>query len=390
MVNKRGIAIFLLLCMALSALCFAADDYKNELAALNSKYDQLEKQQTAIQKELDKAKTDKAKQLALKKQLDNQIVGVREQIGILTSKVTLLEENIIQKENELLSITQDIEDSSELLRNRLRVMYRMGNATVLGLVLGADNFTEFLTRARVAQRIAHNDKQVIEKMSEDLRLLEEIKADIEQQKADMESTKGQLSSKQTQLGGQLSQTNNMIQDLEAMEKAYLQNKAKLEKQMKEVEAEVKAIYDQIKSEGEYTGGIMLWPVAGHNKISSYYGWRFQNTDYHTGIDVAGTNALGQGIYGKPILAASDGKVVFTQKTFVYGRGYGIYAIIDHGGGVSTLYAHQSGLKVNVGEYVKRGQTIGYVGSTGWSTGPHLHFEVRINGVHTNPLPYLKP
>ena len=159
--------------------------------------------------------------------------------------------------------------------------------------------------------------------------------------------------------------------------------------MKEVQAEVDAIYAKIKSVGEYEGGIMLWPVEGYQTVTSDYGWRFGGTDFHTGIDIARLNARGEGIYGKPIRAASDVTVVFTQTTYTYGRGYGIYLIIDHGGGISTLYGHTCGLNVKLGDKVKRGQTIAFVGSTGWSTGPHLHFEVRVNGAYTNPWPYLR-
>ena len=141
----------------------------------------------------------------------------------------------------------------------------------------------------------------------------------------------------------------------------------------------------------------LCPVNGYDQSGleqwlermAAKGWRFGGTDYHTGIDIAGLNSAGQGIYGKPILAAADGTVAFTQTNYVAGRGYGIYLIIDHGGGISTLYGHTSGLAVNVGDTVKRGQTIAYVGSTGWSTGPHLHFEVRVNGSHVTPWSYLK-
>ena len=198
-----------------------------------------------------------------------------------------------------------------------------------------------------------------------------------------------MADKQELLGTQLSKTEDMIQDIEALEKEYKANKAKIDKQMAEVQSEVDAIYAQIKSVGVYEGGIMLWPVSGYYTVTSQYGWRFGGSDFHTGIDIARTNAAGQGIYGKPILAANDGTVAFAQKTYVAGRGYGIYCIIDHGGGISTLYGHQSGLKVTTGQTVKRGDVIGYVGSTGWSTGPHLHFEVRVNGKHVNPWTYLK-
>ena len=375
--------------LCISPFSASASDYKNQILELEMKYDQLEAQQKAIQTQIDKAKTEKNKQLAAKNQLDNQIYGVRQQINILNEKIELLEGEISDKESEYERQKHDIQDNFELLKKRLRVMYKTGNATVLGLILGADDFTEFLSHAQVTSRVAQHDQELIEEMTARLSEIRRLKEVIESDKEELEGAKSQQADKQTVLAGQLEQTKHHIQDIEQLEKEYLANKSALTKQMQEVQAEVDAIYAKIQSEGEYDGGIMLWPVAGYKTVTSDYGWRFGGTDFHTGIDIARTNAAGQGIYGKPILAADDGKVVFTQTSYVPGRGYGIYLIIDHGGGVTTLYGHTCGLNVKLGQKVSRGQTIAYVGSTGWSTGPHLHFEVRVNGTYTNPWPYLK-
>lgn len=388
---RRLAAVFtamVLLLISMSPLSFAAD-YQKELDQLEAKYDELEKQQKQIQSQINKAKSDKDKQVAAKNQLDNQIYSVRQQINVLSEKITILEDEIEEKQERIEKQEEDIEDSFELLKKRLRVMYKTGNASVLGLVLGADDFTEFLSHAQVTSRVAKHDQELIEEMTEKLARLSAAKKEVEADKAELEEAKGQQSDKQTELAGQLAQTQSQIQDIEALEKEYKANQAAVAKQLKEVQAEVDAIYAKIQSEGEYDGGIMLWPVYGYKTVTSDYGWRFGGTDFHTGIDIARTNSAGQGIYGKPILAADDGKVVFTQTSYVPGRGYGIYLILDHGGGVTSLYGHTCGLNVKMGQKVKRGDTIAYVGSTGWSTGPHLHFEVRVNGNYTNPWPYLK-
>lgn len=367
----------------------AANDYKSALDALSAKYSQLEKQQASIQKEIDRAKGAKDKQLAEKKQLDNQIVGVRQQISLLSEKIDILESSIAQRTEEMQNQTDVISDTLELLKKRIRVMYASGSATILGLVLGAENFSQFLTRTQVASRVAEHDRQLVEDMQVELSVINLVKDEIESAKTELESTKTTMAQKQADLGQKLAKTNSQIQDLEALEREYKSNKSAIDKQMKEVQAEVDEIYRQIQSVGEYEGGVMLWPVLGFSNISSYYGWRFGGTDFHTGVDVAGTNTAGQGIYGKPIRAAASGKVVFAQTNYIANRGYGIYLIIDHGSNISTLYGHCSSLAVKVGQKISRGQTIAYVGSTGWSTGPHLHFEVRVGGKHVNPLTYLK-
>jgi len=388
---KRIIAAVMLLSVLLctAPVSAFADNYKNELLALEMQYDELEKQRKEIDTQINKAKSEKDKQLAAKNQLDNQIYSVRQQINILSEKIGLLEDEIEVKEDELARQESAIRDNYELLKKRLRVMYKTGNATVLGLILGADSFTEFLTHTQVTSRVAQHDRELIEEMTVRLAEIKQLKEGIESDKSELESSKSQQANKQSFLAGQLEIAKNNIQDIEQLEKQFQSNRAALTKQMQEVQAEVDAIYSKINSEGEYDGGIMLWPVAGYKTVTSDYGWRFGGTDFHTGIDIARTNAAGQGIYGKPILAADDGKVVFTQTNYVPGRGYGIYCIVDHGGGVTTLYGHSSGLAVKVGQKVKRGQTLAYVGSTGWSTGPHLHFEVRVDGKYTNPWPYLK-
>lgn len=393
---KKKLALLLACAILLSSLpapAFAADkeDYQDELDALSSRYDELEAQQKAIQAEIDKTKNEKEKTLAQKRQIDNQISGVRQQISLLTDKINLLEGNITEQEEALAQKQQDMEENYQLLKKRLRAMYAAGNASTLGLVLGADSFSEFLSRTQVASRVAQHDRELIETMRDEIKEIEDIKAGIEADKADVESAKSQQAVKQDQLAGQLAETQDMIVDLEQMEKEYLANKAEIDKAMADAQAEIDKIYAELDpSDDVYEGGQLLWPaVRGFSYISCDYGWRFGGTDFHTGIDLAGQNSAGSGIYGQPILAAASGTVIYSQTTYTQGRGYGIYLMIDHGSGISTLYGHCSRLAVSTGDKVSRGQVIAYVGSTGWSTGPHLHFEVRVNGSYTNPWPYVK-
>ena len=385
--TKAGAAFLAAVVMmsSLSLGAFADDDYENQISDLNSKYDELEKQQQALQKEIDKAKTEKERQQAVKAQIDNQIVSTRSQISVLSDKISLLEENLQETTSELEQKEYDISENYALMKQRLRVMYTTGNASVLGLLIGADSFTEYLTRTEVASKVAEHDQEMLEAMRAELLDIKAFKEEIETNKTEIESAKGQLAGKQAQLDDQLKETEGQIQDLAALEAQIKNNQEEIEAQQKQIQAEIDEIYKQINSVGEYTGGVMGWPLVGFNTVTSNFGWRFN----HTGIDIAGKNAAGQGVYGKPIVAASDGVVAFTQTNYVVGKGYGIYLIIDHGGGISTLYGHTSGLAVKVGDQVKRGQTIAYVGSTGWSTGPHLHFEVRVDGKYVNPWGYLK-
>lgn len=359
------------------------DDYKSELADLNSQYAELQKEQDAINASINKAKSEKEKQLAVKKELDGQIYLTRQQIQVLEEKISLLNDNIEEKEIEIIDKQADIDDNYTLFKKRVRAMYMSGDSSTMGLILGADDFYDFLTRAEVLSRIAEHDRELIERLQKDKADIEEAKAEIEADRADLEGSVANLDGLKSTLSGQLEQTQKQIQDISALEEQFLKDKAKNQQEMAAVQADIDDIYAKLESMGDYVGGEFLWPVPGYSNITSYYGWRFNNSDFHTGIDISGAN-----VYGKKIVAANSGKVVFVQRSYTPGKGYGIYLIIDHGGGMSTLYGHTSEILVDVGDYVTRGETIAKVGSTGWSTGPHLHFEIRINGKHTNPLEYL--
>ncbi|MBR5518347.1 MAG: M23 family metallopeptidase, partial [Clostridia bacterium] len=205
-----------------------------------------------------------------------------------------------------------------------------------------------------------------------------MKAKLETDKLALDDSKSSLLASKAVLDSKMAERDAMIQKIEDSQSA-------LEAQLKEIEAEEAAVRAQIARLANggttYTGGAMLWPTPSCKIITSKYGWRLHPVlgyeKLHTGVDIgAGYNAN--------IIAASSGKVI----TATYNSAYGNYVVIDHGGGVCTLYAHQSSIAVSVGQTVSAGQVIGYVGSTGYSTGPHLHFEVIINGSTVDPLGYI--
>ena len=185
----------------------------------------------------------------------------------------------------------------------------------------------------------------------------------------------------------MEEVNQRIGALDAREQEFDRDLAANRSMREQMSREMDELFRRIEmSRNPYVGGDMAWPVPGHTRVTSEFGWRFGGRDFHTGIDISGA---GQGtINGATVVAANAGIVRVTNWSHSPGRGYGIFIIIDHGGGISTLYAHLSNITVNVGDTVERGQAIGNVGSTGWSTGPHLHFEVRESGRAVNPRPWI--
>ena len=382
----------LLLCVGM-LLCFSAVAFgeDEEIKDLNDRLDQLKKEEQALQAKVDAAKTEKAKQEAIKAKTTQEINIMKQKITALEKKIADLELEIEEKEEEIFNLEDDIAETYDLFKRRMRAMYMSEHVSSLSLLLGAESFGDFLTTSEYLKRVAQHDQDIQTDLEQTLANVEAAKAAVEEAKAALEAdqeeladTKAEAEETRRQLDAKLSATVAEIQSIEQMEKEFLADIAAKQKEMKETQEEIDRIYAEMEAMSEFVGGTFMLPVPGYASISSYYGWRFNGSDFHTGVDFTGKN-----VNGKSVVAANAGNVIFTKTTYIPNKSYGKYIIVDHGGGYSTLYAHLSSVNVSVGDYVEKGENIGNVGSTGWSTGPHLHFEVRINGKHTNPLPYLK-
>lgn len=243
------------------------------------------------------------------------------------------------------------------------------------------------------------------------RILEQ-KLSIEKKKSELEEKERQIQVKREKIARQKQEIHNAQKEKEALINQLSQEEARILKELDQKEKESKAIEKRIrelirraeeerrKAEeakkaanrgggnsggGKVSSSGMIWPVPGYRYISSYYGYRihpiYRYRRMHGGIDIAGA-----GISNKPAVAVADGVVIIAE----YSSSYGNYVVIDHGGGIATLYAHGNSIPVSVGQSVKQGDSVLYIGSTGLSDGPHLHFEVHVNGQRTNPLNYVSP
>lgn len=389
--RTRRIALLLACVLALGTAIPASADETDELKAkitdLNQQLENIAKDKKAIQSKIAGARSDKEKKLLEKTEWESQIQLTRDEIAALDGRIALLEEAIEVKEGEIGDKQADIEENYALYRERIRAMYLAGESSTLSMVLGASDFTDFLMRTEVVRSTAQHDRDLLESLKSDRAALEEAQQELESDKSQVEQDRSETNAKKAELEAELEAVKDDIQDIALLEQAYLADAANINKQEAAVQAALDAFYAQLETTTEYVGGEMSWPVPGFSTISSGYGWRFNNSNFHTGIDIASTPGRG-GIYGASIKAANTGKVVLAQGGNG-STGYGNYVIVDHGGGRTTLYGHMSSISVSVGQTVARGEEIGKVGSTGWVTGPHLHFEVRIDGKHQNPMGYLQ-
>lgn len=389
---KRLLAF--LLAVSLTCMPFPAKAAEEDarLAELRGKYDTLEDQQKLIETQIGKARTEKDRQVAAIQQIGAQIDATAEQVQLLNERVALLQTRIGRMEAVLDDQQDEIDKRYGIFKDRLNALVRFPRVNNLGIALGTSSYFEFITSETIVRRAAAYDRKLLDGLREEQKALEGVKREIEESRNQVERDRALLGEKQQELGRKLAETQRQVQDLALLEQQIQVNGEALSRQMKQVEAEMETIYAGIASKSDlsaYVGGgsafaTMIRPTPNLTQITSAYGWRFGNSNFHTGADFSGAGA-----YGQPIVAACAGKVAFVNTTFTPGYGYGKYVILDHGGGITTLYAHCSAINVQVGQTVAQGETIAQVGSTGWSTGPHCHFEVRVGGKHTNPMPYLK-
>ena len=363
--------------------------YQQQINDRQNDLDKLKVEQKELQNKLAGVSGLKQQAQAVKASLDADLDNVLGQIGTLNLQIEAMNESIKMTEEDIAASKQSINEQISLLRNRILTSYKAGYSDALSVVLGADSYYDSLVRTRVITEIADRDKDIITELSAEKEELEEKETQLKDEQEKLEQANEALEENKSSLSKKISAASAQIEDISLLEKQYQSDLAASQQKAKEMEQEIAAAYASIanlssSTNSEYVGGEMKWPLPNYSTISSSYGWRFNGTDFHTGIDITGSNCM-----GATIVAANTGTVVKANTTFTVGRGYGKYIIIDHGGGKSTLYGHCSELLVSEGQTVSRGQAIAKVGSTGWSTGPHLHFEVREDEQHVNPLPYLK-
>ena len=368
-----------------AAIDAIGEKYQPQIDAIANKQKELDAEKAMIQKNINAAASAREKEQATKSYLDQQIYITQTNIDLLTEKIALLEEDIADKLMAIEAKQGEYDANYAQFRKRLRSMQLSGGVTQLGAILGSDDLAGYMAATDMMTRMADYDRALMTRVKEERAALELEKRNLETTQRMLEEDSRQAEADKKLLDEQRKTALSRIQDIEQMEREFMADLKANQQRQKQMENELQLIYQKIEWEkSAYVGGEMLWPVPGYYNVTSAFGWRWNRSDFHTGMDISGS-----GVYGKPIVAANDGKVAFVNTAFSQGVGYGIYVIIDHGGGISTLYGHASRIVVSVGQQVKRGEKIAEVGSTGWSTGPHLHFEVREGGDYKDPAPYLK-
>ncbi len=346
---------------------------------------------------------------------EQEIEVVKEQIALLETDIEQLNLDIEQKQI-------DVDKGIEQFRKRLRALYISGNDSLASVIAGSNDFYDMLARMELVERISEHDNQMIEDLKTMIQELETSKKELEQDLSDLQAKKAEqeknlaelqktynnhaetkamyeakwadYEKRSDQIEVEEAQVEQALQEEIRRKQEELERKRKEEEERRRKEEELRRqqaeangqtyVPDNTPSTPSYSATGFIWPVPTVRNMSDKYGNRWiveeQKSNFHKGIDITKP-----GCGGSEIVAAAAGTVITAANT---GNGYGYHVVIDHGDKISTLYGHCSSLAVSAGQEVTQGQVLGYIGHTGYAYGDHLHFEVRINGQHTDPLNYV--
>ncbi len=381
-VKRRILAIVLALLFSIP-LCLT-NDGQNVVRA-ETVQEKINKASKEKQEALDKIKDAENKKndvVAQSEQLNREIDIIQTEIFEIDAIIADADEQIAEKEAEIAKYEENIELQNDEFKRVLRFMDETSTSSYIDLLLSSTSFSEFLTHLETINEITEHDMAIIDEMVSLKNSVEGAKAVIEARKAEKEEARVIAADKEGVLQTKLSEKEALTKSLEQDIEKYKQVYEEARRQEEALKASLAPSLSKSTDTVKYTGGVFCWPAPSYTRISSPYGYRihpvYKTKKFHSGIDLAAPG-------GTNILAAADG----TVKMAGWNGGYGNCLVIDHGGGVSTLYGHAQRLLVSKGQTVKKGQVVALVGTTGTSTGNHLHFEVLLNGKTTDPMPYLR-
>ena len=379
------VVLILLICFgAIYTYVYAENETENNISNtatdLQTQRSELQNQLNEANGQLENVQSNLSENLQQVEKLDSRIETAEKELAEQESKITELKESISQLETELNTITEKYDKQVELFKQRMVAIYIAGDTQYLDVLLNSSSLSDFISSYYIISQLTQIDEELINNLETKKKSM-----DLSMQK--LENEKKELAT----IVENQTRTTRTLQNTKKMRENFIVKLSDEEKNLQEKIDEINQQYDIVNQQilalaqqgidTAYIGGELEWPVPGYTRITSKFAMRVHpitgQYKLHTGVDIGAPE-------GANFVAANDGIVVKAELNAAYGN----MVIIDHGGGISTLYAHGSEILVEVGQSVKRGDSILKVGSTGYSTGPHAHFEVRINGVATDPLPYI--
>ena len=399
---------FLALCLA-TLMAVPTGALAKSSKSLTIEKNKKKQEQMQIKNKINKEKSNISNTENEKKSVSTDIENLDAKIQVTSAKISTLESEIVRLNKDIAENQEKLEEAqvnlsenTDALRMRLREMYKRGNVNYLEVILNSRDIEELLRNNEIISSIARADRELIEFIQEQIDTIKETEERLQIDKAKVSASKAAVENERQSYQAAVDAKNNYMKVLESNLDLYKAEFEKAQANWDSLDAEIvrlqKQISEQKKAEeaaarratrvhsnitvssGPRNGQSYTWSLPGHYSISSPFGYRMHPilgySKFHSGVDIPAPS-------GTPIVAAKSGTVIMSQLM----SGYGNVVMVDHGDTV-TVYAHCSALNVGVGESVKAGDVIAFVGSTGLSTGAHLHFEVRVNGSPVNPLGYV--
>jgi murein DD-endopeptidase MepM/ murein hydrolase activator NlpD len=375
---RNKFIVLLILCFFLPA-AFAAG---NEITQRQQELDALKRQMQDAERRAQQVEKEAQSVLSELGRLEREIDRAAADLRSVETRIIDVERELASVNAELASAEARLAERNSQLSTRLRALYERGAVSYVEVLLTSRSFSDFINRFLVLRTVINHDVEVYHAVQDEKAMIEEYRAQVELKQAELLVLRQQTANHQATLQARSANRTALLSNLNnekaEVEKAF----AEMERLASELDKIIKDL--QAKYAAGQGTGVLTWPTPDSARITSPFGWRIHPIsrvrEFHSGIDIGGLPT------GRNIVAADSGMVILAD----WFGGYGKTVIIDHGKGITTLYAHTNQILVKEGQTVAKGQVIAHVGSTGMSTGPHLHFEVRVNGTRVNPLDHVKP
>jgi murein DD-endopeptidase MepM/ murein hydrolase activator NlpD len=370
---KAWAAAFLLLVACSTAVPAELMPEEQELQTINKELEESKEQ-------LEKAKQEEQAVLGRLVVINKELAKTKNSLFSAQRKIRSNESQISTLTEELFEIESDLRQKERQLARRVNEVYKSSGVNYLQLIFTSSSMADFINRLYFFRKIIDYDALLVDAVRKDVAKAKRKRSTLRLRTREIKSLARVIEEKKNEISGKASEKKLVYKSLQQRRKEYEARVAELEKSSKELEVLILKKMAARKGSKVMGSGVLTWPLRG--RITSYYGYRrhplWGGRHMHTGLDIADK-------YGSPVKAADSGEVIFSG----WWDGYGKAIVIDHGRMTTTVYGHLSRIYKNVGAIVAKGQTIGLVGNTGYSTGPHLHFEVRKNGKPVNPIKFLK-
>lgn len=364
---------------------FSWNVYADQKSDLESKNQQTQSEINEIKERIKKAEESKSPYLEKKKELDSKLNEANAELSRLTNQVNSIQSDINAKQADIDWLDGEESKSREIFKQRMRALYEDNKMSYIDILFDSGSISGFFNRLEIIKQLADYDNEIIESIVFSKEKIAEAKAVLDEQKSQVEVVRAEAQAARDKVNALEAENQQVLDAINNDISAAKAEQAAKEKEAANIQNQIKKLLEQQNNSGTtltYSSKGMVWPCPGYKTLTSQFGRRFHPVlkiyRSHNGIDIAANS-------GANVIAAADGVVITSQ----YSSSYGNYIVINHGSGVTTLYAHLSSRGVSVGANVKAGQSIGKVGSTGISTGPHLHFEVSVNGTRQDPESYVK-